>query len=245
MVCLGNEQRSSCHFWNCIQVLHFRLFCWPCYHFALSYCSWGSQGKNTEMVCHSLFQGTTFCHTSPPWPVHLGWPYTAWLSFTELDKAVVHVIRLASCLWLWFPSICPLMPYLIAYRLAWVSLRLDVGYLFTAAPAKCSVCALPRTWSSSSWPRFCAVHRSHHNGRFILGDWNAKVGSQETPGVTGKFGLGAQNKAGQRVIELCQENALVIANTLFQQHKRRLYTWTSPDGGHWNQTDYILWLQRI
>ena len=65
---------------------------------------------------------------------------------------------------------------------------------------------------------------------FITGNWNAKVGSQETPGVTGKFGLGMRNEAGQRLIELCQENTLVIANTLFQQHKRRLYTWTSPDG---------------
>ena len=65
---------------------------------------------------------------------------------------------------------------------------------------------------------------------FIIKDWNAKVGSQETPGVTGKFGLGVQNEAGQKLIEFCQENALVIANTLFQQHKRRLYTWTSPDG---------------
>ena len=63
---------------------------------------------------------------------------------------------------------------------------------------------------------------------FIIGDWNAKVGSQETPGVIGKFGLGIQNVAGQRLIEFCQEIALVIANTLFQQHKRRLYTWTSP-----------------
>ena len=67
---------------------------------------------------------------------------------------------------------------------------------------------------------------------FIKGDWNAKAGSQETPGETGKFGLGVQNEAGQRLIEFCQENALVIANTLFQQHKRRLYTWTSPDGQH-------------
>ena len=67
---------------------------------------------------------------------------------------------------------------------------------------------------------------------FILGDWNAKGGSHETPGVTGKFGLGVQNEAGQRLTEFCQENALVIANTLFQQHKRRLYTWTSPDGQH-------------
>ena len=67
---------------------------------------------------------------------------------------------------------------------------------------------------------------------FIIGDWNAKVGSQETPGVTGKFGLGIRNEAEQRLIEFCQENALVIANTLFQQHKRRFYTWTSPDGQH-------------
>ena len=68
--------------------------------------------------------------------------------------------------------------------------------------------------------------------RFIIGDWNAKVGSQETLGVAGKFGLGIRNEAGQRLIEFCQESALVIANTLFQQHKRRLYTWTSPDGQH-------------
>ena len=64
---------------------------------------------------------------------------------------------------------------------------------------------------------------------FIIGEWNAKVRSQEIPGVTGKFGLGVQNEADQRVTEFCQENALVIADTLFQQHKRRLYTWTSPD----------------
>ena len=67
---------------------------------------------------------------------------------------------------------------------------------------------------------------------FILGDWNAKVGSQETPGVRGNFGLGMQNEAGQRLIDFCQDNALVIANTLFQQRTRRLYTWTSPDGQH-------------
>ena len=78
---------------------------------------------------------------------------------------------------------------------------------------------------------------------FILGDWSAKVGSQETPGVTDKFGLGMWTEAGQRLIEFCQENALVIANTLFQQHKRRLYPWTSPDG-HRNQIDYILCSQR-
>ena len=67
---------------------------------------------------------------------------------------------------------------------------------------------------------------------FIIGDWNAKVGSQEALGVTGKFGLGVQSEAGQRITEFCQENALLIANTLFQQHKRRPYTWTSTDSQH-------------
>ena len=77
---------------------------------------------------------------------------------------------------------------------------------------------------------------------FIIGDWNAKVESQETPGVTGKFGLGIWNEAGQKLflIEFCQENALAITNTLFQQHKSRLYTWTSPKGQHGNQIDYIV-----
>ena len=79
---------------------------------------------------------------------------------------------------------------------------------------------------------------------FITGDWNAKVGSQEIPGVTCKFSLGVQNEAGQSETEFCQENTLVIANTLFQKHKRRLYTWTSPDGQYLNQIDYILWSQR-
>ena len=79
---------------------------------------------------------------------------------------------------------------------------------------------------------------------FIIRDRTEKVGSQETPGVTGKFGLGIQNEAGQRLIEFCQENELVIANTLFQQHKRQLYTWTSPDGQYQNQIDYILCSQR-
>ena len=79
---------------------------------------------------------------------------------------------------------------------------------------------------------------------FILGEWNAKVGSQEIAGVTGKYGLGGQKKAGQRLTEFFQENVLVMANTLFQQHKRRPYTWTSPDGQYRNQIDYILCNQR-
>ena len=79
---------------------------------------------------------------------------------------------------------------------------------------------------------------------FIIRDGNAKVGSQEIRGVTGKCGLGVQNEARQRLIGFCQENPLVISNTLFQQHKRRLYTWTSPDGQQRNQIDYILCSQR-
>ena len=79
---------------------------------------------------------------------------------------------------------------------------------------------------------------------FIIGDWNAKAGRQETPEITGKFGLGMQNEAGQGLLKFCQGNILVIANTLFQQCKRRLYTWTSPDGQHRNQIDFILCSQR-
>ena len=83
------------------------------------------------------------------------------------------------------------------------------------------------------------IHIFKKDVLFIMRDWNAKVGSQETTRVTGKFGLGVQNEAGQRLIEFFEENALVIANTLFQQHNSRLYTWTSPDGQHRNQNDYI------
>ena len=109
----------------------------------------GSQGKNTEVVCHSLLQWITFCQTSPPWPGHLGWPHTAWLGFIELDKAVVHVIRLTRVLW-WFQCVCPLMPSCNTYRLTWVSLTLDMGYLFMAAQAKCSHCSL---WFQTDWNR--------------------------------------------------------------------------------------------
>ena len=119
------------------------------YLFAFSYCSWGSQGKNTEVVCHSLLQWTTFCQTSPPWSI---WPHRTWLSFIEFTQALVCVIRLASCLWLWFQSVCPLIPYLCPYHLTWVSLTSDMGYLFTATLAKHSPCSLPWTWVISSPP---------------------------------------------------------------------------------------------
>ena len=87
-------------------------------------------------------------------------------------------------------------------------------------------------------------HQKEKDVLFIIGDWNAQVGSQEIPGITGNFGLGVQNEAGPRLKEFCQENTPVTASTLFQQHKRRLYIWTSPDGQHQNQIDYILCSQR-
>ena len=101
----------------------------------LSFCLFilfmGFSGQEYWSVCHSLLQWITYCQTSPPWPICLGWPHMAWLSFIELDKAVVCVIRLASFWWLWFQFICPLTPSLSAYRLTWVSLTLDMGYLFS------------------------------------------------------------------------------------------------------------------
>ena len=123
-------------------------------YFASSYCSWGSQGKNTEVVCHSLLQWTTFCQTSPPWPSHLRLPHRAWLSFIELDKVVVLVWLdwlvfceygfSVSALW------CPVatLTILLGFLLPWV------GYLFTAAPAKHSHCSLPWTRGISLLPPF-------------------------------------------------------------------------------------------
>ena len=101
------------------------------YHFAFSYCSWGSQGKNTEVACHSLFQWTTVCQTCPPWPACLRWPHRAWLSFIELYKAVVRVIRLTSFLWLWFQCVCPqradntclLIQYILSRSNTWLLLQ--------------------------------------------------------------------------------------------------------------------------
>ena len=139
------------------------------------------------MVCHSLLQWTTFCQTSPPWPDRLGWPHMAWLSFIELDKAVVHVIRLASCLWLWFQSVCPLMPSLSAYHLTWVRLpwRWSISswllqQIAAAAPylghglASLRHCPWPWTWGSSSWPamlpRHCSCRATYHvnYGRMLV-----------------------------------------------------------------------------
>ena len=124
------------------------------YRFAFSHCSRGSQGKNVEVVSHCLLQWTTFCQTSPPWPLHLQGPHTTWLSFIELDKAVVRVIRLASCLWLWFQSVCPLMLSLSTDRLIWVSLTLEVRYLFMAAEAKHSRLSIWSAISLSTWWSF-------------------------------------------------------------------------------------------
>ena len=104
----------------------------------------------------------------------------------------------------------------------------------------------PRLWRKGWWSSLCPVYKDlleltpKKDVLFIIGDWNAKVGSQEIPGGTGKFGFGVQNEAGQRLRECCQKNTLDIANTLFQQCKGGLYTWTSPGGQHQNQIDYIL-----
>ena len=90
-----------------------------------------------------------------------------------------------------------------------------------------------RSWSWKVLRRPTKLSRTNTPPKivlFIIRDWNANVGSQETPGVIGKCGFGVQNEVGQKLMQFCQENALVITNTLFQQHKRRLYTWTSPDG---------------
>ena len=118
---------------------------------------------------------------------------------------------------------------------------------YHSSPSLCPNQKCWRLWSwmilwRPTWPS--RTNTKKKNVLLIIGDWNAKVGSQEIPRVIGKFGLGVQDEPGQRLIEFCQENTMVIANTLFQQHKRRLYTWTSPDGQHWNQIYYILCSQR-
>ena len=164
------------------------------------------------MVCHSLLQWTTFCQLSPPWPTRLGLPHMAWLSFIELDKAVVLV-------WLEWLVFCE---YGFSVSALWCLLATPIvllGFL------------LPWAWGISSWLLQQSAAIAPYPGRgnaeeavvewfyedlqdlleltpkkdvlFITGDWNAKVGSQETPGVTGKFGLGIQNEAGQTLIEFC------------------------------------------
>ena len=173
MVCLGNRQRPFCHFWDCIQILHFRLL-----HIIINKrvrnAVLGCSLKNDNMIS-VRFQGKPF-------------------NITVIQ--VCAPVKLERLLQEFTPCILP-----------------------------------------------CILKRKK-DVLLIIGDWNAKVGSQETPGVTGKLGLGVQNESGQRLIEFCQENAMVIANTVFQQHKRRLYTWTSPDGQHWNQIDYTLCSQK-
>ena len=112
--------------------------------------------KNNEVICYSLLQWTTFSQTSPPLPTRLGWPHTAWINFIELGKAVFPVISWSSFLWFWFQCVCPLMFFQHTYHFTWVSLTLDLGYFFTAAPAKLSCCSLP--WKGiflhghPSWP---------------------------------------------------------------------------------------------
>ena len=103
---------------------------------------------------------------------------------------------------------------------------------------------MPKKLKSNSSTRTSRNNTQKSDVLFIIGDWNAKLGSQDIPRVTDKSSLGIQNEAGQRLIEFCQENALIIANTLFQQHKRQLYIWISPDGQYQNQIDCILCSRR-
>ena len=133
------------------------------YHFAFSYCS---QGKNTEVVCHTLLQWTTFCQTSPPWPAHLGWPHTAWLSFIELEKAVVLVWldwlvfcdNVFSVTDLWCPLTTPTIS--LGFLLLWtwgISSRLlqqseAIAPYLGRGISPHGRPSWPWTWSSSSWP---------------------------------------------------------------------------------------------
>ena len=136
------------------------------YHFAFSYCSWGSQGKNTEVVCHSLLQRATFCQTSPPWPAHLGWPHRAWFSFIELNKAVVLVWLdwLVFCHYgfsvsaLWCPLATPTILFVFLLPWTWgISSRLlqqsaaAAPYLAQGVPPHHRP-SWPSTWDSSSRP---------------------------------------------------------------------------------------------
>ena len=139
-----------------------------------------------------------------------------------------------------------------SYHLAGATpLLLDMGYLFLVGSniplsmvVQQRVIILEFSQKMSTGPSTLPPCCPKKDVLFIIGDWNVKVGSQEIPGVTGKFGLGVQNEAGQRLTEFCQENTLVIENTLFQQHRKRLYKRTSPDGQHRNQIDYILCSQK-
>ena len=128
----------------------------------------------------------------------------------------------------------------------WSWFIFKANHSYHSNPSLCLNYWFRRSWSQMVPWRLTRPSRPNtiKDVLFIIADWNAKVGSQEIPGVTGKFSLGVQNEAGQRLREFCQENALVIANILFQKHKRRLYTWTSPDGQYQNQIDYVLCGQR-
>ena len=133
-------------------------FIFQCSIFCLFILFMGFSRQETEVVCHSLLQWTTFCQNSPPWPDHLGWPYMAWFSFMALDKAVVHVIRLAIFLWLWFQSVYPQMPSLSTYHLSGGFSYLGLGVSLRAAPdvglgvSPHGHCFWPWTWGISSQP---------------------------------------------------------------------------------------------
>ena len=142
--------------------------------------SWNFLSKKTGTGCHFHLQWTIFCQTSPPWPAHLGWSHTAWLGFIELDKAVVHVIRLTRVLW-WFQCVCPLMPSCNTYRLTWVSLTLDMG--ISTQPLLLTLGEAP-TCSLQNWHWFMSLWKLGKSTIWWLGDsaksynWTPEMASQ-------------------------------------------------------------------
>ena len=177
------------------------------YHFAFSYCHGVLKARILKWLAIPFSSGPHSVRPLHHDPPILGCPRgMAWFHWVR-QGCGSSVIRLTSFLWVWFQCVYPLMLSHNTYHLTWVSCTLGMGYLFRAAPAKHSLCSWPWMRGISLLPLFLT---------FSGMDWDAKEGSQETPGVTGKFGLGIQNEAGQRLIEFCQENALVIANTPFQ-----------------------------
>ena len=161
-------------------------------------------------------------------------------------------VQLLSCVWL-FLTLWTAAHQAFLFKFMSVESVMPSSLLILSHPLPLLPLIFPSisVFSSESalrirWPKYWSfsfsISLSNEYSRLICfrkkqGDWNAKVGPQEIPGVIGKFGLGVQNEAEQRLTEFSRKNTLVIANTLFQQHKRRLYTWTSLDGQYWNQID--------
>ena len=162
------------------------------------------------------------------WGIYLDYCGIEWFSLEmNRDHSVIFEVAVRYCI---SDSFIDYEGYSISSRV-FLTTVVNIMVIWTKFTHSCPLLIhwCQRCWS---WPVPTRLSRTNvkNNVLFIIGDWNAKVGSQEIPGVTGKFGLGVQHKAWKRLTEFCHENTLVIANTLFQQNKRWLYTWTSPNG---------------